>query len=61
VGASKLMGFDFKTWAKSWGNSWLNSWGLGQDEERSIPTVSIRKKEEFFEEELALLLYASKY
>jgi len=62
VGASKLMGFDFKTWAKSWANTWLDSWGKGENEETVVPTVELtRKKQEFFEEELLLLLYSTKY
>jgi len=56
------MGFDFNTWGKSWGTSWLNSWGRQQDtdERTAVPTLPL-KKEEFFEEELLLMLYASKY
>jgi hypothetical protein len=56
------MGFDFKTWAKSWANTWLDSWGKGENEKTVVPTVELtRKKQEFFEEELLLLLYSTKY
>ena len=59
---AELMGFDFNTWAESFGRAWSDAWGRSalQDPERVVPTANIRK-EEFFEEELFLMLYATKY
>ena len=54
------MGFDFSTWGKSFGKAWSNTWGKLAQERDAAPTLPL-KKEEFFEEELLLLLYASKY
>ena len=53
------MGFDFNTWGGTWLRSWADSWGKLFEE---TPTPGHdRKPEEFFEEELLLLLYAAKY
>ena len=56
------MGFDYSTWGKSWKGLWLNSWGKLQDDEEktAVPTLRLRK-DRTNEDELLLLLYASKY
>ena len=58
------MGFNYDTWANSFGRAWGDAWGkLTQTitNQGGGAPIAPREKEEFFEEELALLLYASKY